>query len=78
MISAVVSMRYGHTSDTCLVFLVDAQPFGACKTFFEAMMMVNNAFKVGGLERVTGGLKWPHLSSGRTNWGRAGSIAEVG
>ena len=62
VMSAVFFMHYGHTSDTCLFFLVDVQPFGACKTFLEAMMMVNNAFKVGGLERVAGGLKWPHFA----------------
>ena len=36
VMSALVSMRYGHTSDTCVVFLVDSLPLGACKTFFES------------------------------------------
>ena len=41
--SALVSIRYGHTRDTCLVFKEDALPLGACKTFLKAMIMANNA-----------------------------------
>ena len=41
-LDSVVTMQYGHESETCLVFLSESSSFKICRTFVETGAMANN------------------------------------
>ena len=64
----MVTIHCGHGLDTCLVFLAEHPPQGACCTFVQAMSMATNVHEEGGTERVFEGLSSRSLDSAAEAW----------
>ena len=41
-LDCVITMRYGHERETCMVFLTESSSLGMCRTCLEAVTMSNN------------------------------------
>ena len=52
-----VAMQYGRTTDSCMVFMAEAPPFGHCTNFLDAVIMANNAPKPGSKVRALGSMR---------------------